>query len=30
MGFEVEGVLRRQYVIKGAHVDEILMGLFVK
>ena len=30
MGFEVEGVLRRQYVIKAAHVDEILMCLFVK
>jgi len=30
MGFEVEGVLRRQYVIMSAHVDEILMGLFVK
>jgi len=30
MGFEVEGILRRQYVIREAHVDEILMGLFVK
>ena len=29
MGFEVEGVLRRQYVIDGAYVDEIVMGLFV-
>jgi hypothetical protein len=30
LGFEVEGVLKRQYVINGDYVDEIVMGLFVK
>jgi RimJ/RimL family protein N-acetyltransferase len=29
-GFKVEGVLKRQYLIKGAYVDEIVMDLFVK
>ena len=30
MGFEVEGLLRRQYLIRGAYADDIVMGLFVK
>ncbi len=29
MGFEVEGVLRNQYLINGVYVNEILMGLIV-
>jgi len=28
-GYEVEGVRRRQFVIDGSFVDEILMGLFL-
>jgi RimJ/RimL family protein N-acetyltransferase len=30
IGFEVEGVLKRQYLIRGEYVDETVMGLFVK
>ncbi|MGA2199294.1 MAG: GNAT family protein [Nitrososphaerales archaeon] len=30
MGFEVEGVLRNQYLINGVYVNEVVMGLFVK
>ena len=30
MGFETEGRLRRQYLIRGAYADDIVMGLFVK
>ena len=30
MGFKVEGVLKRQYVINGAYADEVVMCLFVK
>jgi RimJ/RimL family protein N-acetyltransferase len=30
IGFEIEGVLKRQYLIRGEYVDEIVMGLFVK
>jgi RimJ/RimL family protein N-acetyltransferase len=28
-GFQVEGVLRRQHIIRGNHVDEIEMALFL-
>jgi ribosomal protein S18 acetylase RimI-like enzyme len=30
IGFEVEGVLRNQYLINGVYVNEVVMGLFVK
>lgn len=29
-GFRVEGRLKGQYVLKGRHVDEIIMGLFLQ
>jgi RimJ/RimL family protein N-acetyltransferase len=30
MGFEVEGVSRREYLIGGAYVDDVKMGIFPK
>jgi RimJ/RimL family protein N-acetyltransferase len=29
-GFQIEGILKRAFVIRGKYVDEIEMGLFVK
>ncbi len=30
MGFEVEGVRRRQYMIRGEYVDDVVMGLWLQ